>query len=352
MYCMAVAAWGGALEEQARARPAVDDGTVLMRVTHCGLCHSDLHIQDGHFDMGGGAKLELPRELLPLVMGHEPEGVIEAIGAGAAVKSPHLREGQRVAVYPWIGCGACAACKRGEQQICVGANRGLGTRLAGGFSTHLCVPDSAALIPLETLAPGIGGAAMCSGLTAFSAYNKVRAHAPGEPLVLIGLGGVGLMGLAVAKALHDGPVIAIDVDEAKRNAALERGAARAIDPTQDGAVASFVAETGGAGAAIDFVGNPASFGVATQIVRRGGAAVFVGLYGGAAALPIATLPLRALWLIGSYVGSLDEARDLIALLESGQITAPPVASRPLREINTAIADLRAGRVIGRIALQP
>lgn len=352
MFCMAVKSWGGDLQRQELAETPLGADEALVRVTACGLCHSDLHIQDGFFDMGGGAKLELPAALLPLVMGHEPEGVVEALGADAARRNLDIKVGDRVAVYPWIGCGACAACLRGAQHICGGAHRGLGTRLPGGFASHVHVPDAAALISAEGLAPGVAGAAMCSGLTAFSALNQVLPRARAGPLALVGLGGVGLMGLAIAKALHEGPIVAIDIDAAKREAALTQGADIAIDPQEEGALAAFLTTSGGAAAAVDFVGNPASLNAAMQIVRRGGAIVVVGLYGGATPLAIASLPLRALSLIGSYVGSLGEARELIGLLREGLVKPPPISVRPLREINTAIRDLRAGQVIGRVALAP
>jgi D-arabinose 1-dehydrogenase-like Zn-dependent alcohol dehydrogenase len=352
MYCMAVKAWGGELENHIPNAQPLGADEALVRVTACGLCHSDLHIQDGYFDLGAGAKLDLPAALLPLVMGHEPEGVVEALGAGAALANPDVKVGDRVAVYPWIGCGGCAACLRGAQHICGGVHRGLGTRLPGGFATHLRVPDASALIPAEGLAPGVAGAAMCSGLTAYAALNQVLTRARGAPLALVGLGGVGLMALAIAKALHDGPIIAIDIDSAKREAARARGADLSINPEEDNALAAFLTSTGGAAAVVDFVGNPASFSASTQIVRRGGAIVVVGLYGGATPLAIATLPLRALSLIGSYVGSLLEARELIALLRAGAVAPAPITLRPLREINAAIHDLRAGLVIGRVALTP
>ena len=103
---------------------------------------------------------------------------------------------------------------------------------------------------------------------------------------------------------------------------------------------------------IDFVGAPATFGFGTAAVRRGGKYIIVGLFGGKASLPLASLPLKPFSIIGSYVGRLDEARELITLLRNGAAPAPPMHERPLDQANSAIDDLRAGKVLGRVVLKP
>ncbi len=347
MRCQAVTAYGQKLETMERETPAPGPGEAVVKIVRSGVCHSDVHIHDGYFDMGGGAKLPAPMPL-PGVLGHEIEGEVAALGAG--VVGPAI--GSRVAVYPWIGCGQCAACKRGDQHYCTGANRNLGIRLWGGFADHVLVPDADALIPLKNVDAGVGGLAMCSGLTAFSALKKIGAPDPSEPIVLLGLGGVGLMGLALAKALLPNPLIAMDIDPAKRENALKRGAAEAIDPADPAAVKAFQKASGGAYAAIDFVGAPATYNTAIQIVRRGGHYVVVGLFGGAVTVPLATIPMRAIAIQGSYVGSLAEARELVALLETGKVDAPLMDVRPLSAATQALADLREGKVMGRVVLTP
>lgn len=350
MYCEAVTAFGAPLEHLERDAPQPVGAEALVTVTGCGLCHSDLHLHEGHFDLGGGAQLPVTIPL-PAVLGHEIEGVVAALGPDAAKVNPGVKVGDRVAVYPWIGCGQCAVCARGEQQLC-GANRNLGIARWGGFASACHVPDVAALIPVNDLAPGVGGLAMCSGLTAYGAVKKLDGKGAGEPLVVLGLGGVGMTVLAVAKALHKGPIVAVDIDPKKREAALARGASEAIDPSAPDAAAQFVARTGGAFGAIDTVGRPETFGFASGAVRRGGRIVIVGLYGGAAPLPLATVPIRALSIIGSYVGSLAEAHELIALIRAGKIDAPLMETRPLSGANGAISDLRQGKVLGRVVLTP
>lgn len=347
MRCEAVTEFGKPLQALDRPTPEPGPGEALVRITRAGVCHSDVHLHDGYFDMGGGAKMEVQMPL-PAVLGHEIEGEVVALGAGVAGPAP----GTRVAVYPWIGCGQCPVCERGDQQLCPN-NRNLGIRLWGGFADHVLVPDAKALIPTGNLAPGVGALAMCSGLTAFGALKKIGRPDPKEPIVLVGLGGVGLMGLALAKAQFKNPIVAIDIDPAKRETALKRGAAEAIDPANDDQIKSLLGRTGGgAAAAVDFVGAPATYAVANRTVRRGGVVVIVGLFGGAVTVPLATIPMRAVTLAGSYVGSLAEAQELMALLKSGEVDAPLMDNRPLTAATQALADLREGKVLGRVVLTP
>jgi D-arabinose 1-dehydrogenase-like Zn-dependent alcohol dehydrogenase len=331
--------------------PALKGAEARVRVTGCGVCHSDVHIHDGVFDMGKDAPpVQLPDALLPLVMGHEIEGVVEELGPEAKQRNPNVKVGDRVAVFPWIGCQVCAACTRGEQHLCAN-NQGLGTRIHGGYADYCHVPIAEALIPCGNLPQGAGGVAMCSGLTAYSAYLKIHGLEPGAAILLVGLGGVGLAGLAAAKALHDGPIICADVSEAARKTALERGADEAVDPTDPKALEALMAR-GDVVGAIDFVGAPATLGFAIGAIRRGGRVVVVGLYGGAIPLPIPSLPFKAMALMGSYVGSLKEAEDLMALMREGRIAPPMMADRPLAEANATLDDLRAGKIRGRVVLRP
>ncbi|MGE0830548.1 MAG: alcohol dehydrogenase catalytic domain-containing protein, partial [Hyphomonadaceae bacterium] len=287
MRCEALTAFGEPLVELNQETPKPGPGEALVRITRAGVCHSDVHIQDGYFNLGNDKKAP-SNAVLPCVLGHEIEGVVEALGEG--VKGPPV--GSRVAVFPWIGCGQCADCKRGDQHMC-GPNRVLGIARWGGFADHVLVPDAEALLPIEGLAPGVGAVAMCSGLTAFSALKKLGAVPKDEPIVLVGMGGVGLSGLSLAKAMFPNPIIAVDIDPAKRQAALARGAAEAIDPNEANAARAFVKRSGGAFGAVDFVGAAETYQFATGSVRRGGVVVSVGLFGGAVNLSIISIPLKA-----------------------------------------------------------
>ncbi|MGH6950637.1 MAG: alcohol dehydrogenase catalytic domain-containing protein [Vitreimonas sp.] len=346
MKAQAMTAFGAPLTPMELTPRAVGAGEALVRVTRAGLCHSDLHIHDGYFDFGD---VRQPVAIdMPAVLGHEIEGEVAELGEGVSAPAP----GTRVAVYPWLGCNACDTCRAGDQQICVALpRRALGVAQWGGMAEYVHVPFADALIPIGDLQPGLGALAMCSGLTAFSALKKIGAPPAGQPVLLVGMGGVGLMAMALAKSVLPNPIVVADIDAGKREAALRYGAAEAIEPTAEAWKAT-AARLGPAAAAIDFVGAPATFGFGTAALRRGGKYVIVGLFGGAVPLPLASLPLRPISIVGSYVGRLDEARELIALLQRGAAPAPPMQERPLADANAAMDDLRAGKVLGRVVLRP
>lgn len=346
MKAQAMTAFGAPLSPMDLDLPKLGPGEAIVRVERAGLCHSDLHIHDGYFDFGD---VKQPVAIaMPAVLGHEIEGEVAELGDGVSAPAP----GTRVAVYPWLGCNACETCRSGDQQICLALpRRALGVSAWGGMAEYVHVPFAEALMPIDGLAPGLGALAMCSGLTAYSAIKKVGAPPPDQPVLLIGMGGVGLMALTLARSLLPNPIIVTDIDPAKRDAALKYGAAAAVEPDA-AAWKTIMLERGPAAAAIDFVGAPATFAFGTAALKRGGKYIIVGLFGGKASLPLASLPLRPISIIGSYVGRLDEARELIALLQQGAVPAPPMHERPLSEANAAIDDLRAGKVLGRVVLKP
>ncbi len=194
----------------------------------------------------------------------------------------------------------------------------------------------------------------CSGLTTFSALGKVGpAVYRNEPILVIGAGGLGLMCLGLMKALGAKGAVVADIDPAKREAALAAGALAAIDAAAPDAVKQAnAAAKAPLPAAIDFVGSSQSSRLGTDAVARGGKYVIVGLFGGDITLALPLLPIRALTIQGSFVGSLAEFRALMELVEKGTFGAVPLTERPLGEAEAALRDLRAGRVVGRAILRP
>ena len=170
--------------------------------------------------------------------------------------------------------------------------------------------------------------------------------------MILGLGGLGLMGLEIAKATTDATIIAADLAPDKRDMALERGAAACFDPLGDGARKAVLSSVGAADACIDFVGSELSLTFAQSIAGKGGAVIVVGLMGGRFSLPVPMFPLRELAILGSYVGTLAEARELVTLVKDGRIRPIPYHERPLAEANAALGELRDGRVVGRLVLRP
>jgi D-arabinose 1-dehydrogenase-like Zn-dependent alcohol dehydrogenase len=341
--------YGKPLQTTEAATPTPQGTEVLLRVSHCGVCHSDLHLQDGYFDLGGGQKLDVRgNRPLPFTFGHEIAGTVEATGPDAK----GVKQGTRYAAYPWIGCGTCGLCARGDEHLC-NAPRVLGVTVDGGYATHVLVPHPRYLLDVEGISAEIAGPLMCSGLTGYSAIKKAVPYLRVGPLLIVGLGGVGMMGLQFARALTDKPIYVADIDAAKREAALKLGAAEAFDAADAGARKAIgKASGGGVGAAVDFAGSDKSLAFAHSTVAKGGAAIVVGLFGGAFTLPVPMFPLRALTIMGSYVGSMVEAREMIDLVKAGRIAPIPVEKRPLDQTSRSLDDLRQGRVVGRVVITP
>jgi alcohol dehydrogenase len=340
-------AYGQPLCETVAERPVPRGSEVLISVTSCGVCHSDLHIQDGYFTLAGDKRLDITKDrALPFTLGHEIAGVIEAAGdlaEGAVI-------GRHVAVYPWIGCCVCAACHAGEENMC-SAHHHLGVAADGGFATHVLVPHPRYLLDYAPLSPSYAGPLMCSGLTAYAALKRLTDRASRGPVLLVGLGGVGMMGLALARALFSKPPLVADIDAEKRQAALAAGAGQAFDPANPAARKAVLAATGGGAFAIcDFVGSEKSLQFSTGVLARGGKVVVTGLLGGNFSIAAAMIAIKAITIEGSLTGTLSEARELIELARTGKIPSIPIHNRPLEQAQDALSDLRAGHVVGRTVL--
>src|SRR6202044_3008180 len=249
LHRQSLVAYGQPLCETVVDCPSPRGSEVLVRIERCGVCHSDLHMQDGYFSLGGEKPLDVTAgRTLPFTLGHEIAGVIEQAGGEAS----DAVIGRRVAVYPWIGCGTCAACLAGEENLCAKPQH-LGIAVHGGYATHVLVPHPRYLIDYAPLSPDFAGMLMCSGLTAYSALKHLGSRAERGPVLLIGLGGVGMMGLAIARALFREPPIVADIDAKKRKPAPAAGPAATYDPSNPQARRDLMKATGGLLAACDFV---------------------------------------------------------------------------------------------------
>jgi alcohol dehydrogenase len=345
MHRQSLTAYGAPLCETVVDAPQPTGTEVLVRIARCGVCHSDLHMQDGYFLLGDGKQLDVRAgRTLPFTLGHEIAGEVESAGPQA-----NVTPGAKVAIYPWIGCGACAACKAGEENICT-APRHLGITVDGGFATHVLIPHPRYLIDYAPLSPSYAGALMCSGLTAYAALKRLSDRAARAPLLLVGLGGVGLMGLALARVLYGSAPYVADIDATKRDAALAAGAQAAFDPSDPGARKALLKASGGIYAAIDFAGSDTSLNFATGVLAKGGKVVVTGLIGGAFFTAVAMFPLKAMTIEGTTTGTLAEARELIDLVRAKNIGPPPIAERPLAQAQATLDDLRAGKIVGRVVL--
>jgi D-arabinose 1-dehydrogenase-like Zn-dependent alcohol dehydrogenase len=346
VHQIAILEWGGAVGEVDAETPAPSGEEVLVKVEVCGVCHSDVHIWDGYFDLGEGKKWEM-RAPLPFSPGHEIVGTVAALGPEA--KGTEV--GKSYVVYPWIGCGECARCIGGEELLCDNP-RSLGVRRDGGYADHVIVPHARYLVPYDGIAKELACTYACSGITAYSALKKVPPLKPDDWLAIIGVGGVGLAAVQMAKTVVGAQVVVADLDLAKREHALTSGAEKAVDNGADGAVKAMQRETdGGAAAAIDFVGSPETVKFAIDSVRRGGVVVVVGLFGGAITLSIMNFPGKLVTITGSYVGTLDDLKEVIGLAQAGKLAPIPITPVPAAKAGDALRDLKqGGKVVGRVVL--
>jgi D-arabinose 1-dehydrogenase-like Zn-dependent alcohol dehydrogenase len=329
--------------------PKPQGSEVLLKMLAAGVCHSDLHLNDGWFDLGGGKRMSLQDRgmKLPVTLGHENVG--EVVAAGPDAKG--VKIGARVLAHPWIGCGQCGPCKRNEENLCR-AMKSLGVFSNGGYADYMLVPHPRYLIDIGDLAPERVAPLACSGVTTYGALKKVPTLKT-EPTVIIGAGGLGLMCLALHKAMGGHSAIVVDIDPAKREAAKQGGAKLVIDGAAKDATQQIIDATdGGAWAAIDLVGSSASARLGYDSLIKGGKYIIVGLYGGDLTVSLPPIPMRALTIQGSYVGSLPETIELIELVRRTGLPPVPVATRPLTDVNAVMDQLRAGKIIGRVVLTP
>jgi len=317
---------------------------VLLKMIACGVCHSDIHIHDGVFELGGGKQLQVGQE--GMVLGHEIFGEVVAIGADAS----DVELGDRRVVFPWIGCGECAACKRGEEQLCT-PGRALGIVVNGGFSDHVLIPHARYLFDKGRVADALAATYACSGLTAYGALKKVGELADGDEVVIIGAGGVGMMAIQIARALGIDPIV-VDIDAAKLQAVQDLGVTRTYDASDPQTSRALRKATGGVFAVLDFVGAEASVNYGLGCLRKGGMLVVVGLFGGSLTMPIPFIAMNARIIQGSYVGTLEDMGELMGLVRAGKIAPIEIQERPLEEVSAALADLKAGKVRGRQVLVP
>ena len=224
--CYCVTAHNQPLERMDVTTPEPKGAEVLIRMTGAGVCHSDIHLWEGVYDLGAGNKMTLKDRgvTLPLTMGHEISG--EVVKAGPEAK---IAAGTSCVVYPWLGCGECPTCKRGDENLCTIKTRSMGVFSAGGYAEFVLVPHERYCVALGKLDPAEAAPLACSGVTTYSALKKFGPKIKDEPVVIMGGGGLGHMALTVLRAMQGKGAIVVDIDAEKRKAALEAGALAAID---------------------------------------------------------------------------------------------------------------------------
>ncbi|NDB31874.1 MAG: zinc-binding alcohol dehydrogenase [Nitrososphaeria archaeon] len=329
--------------------PKPTGSEVLVKVKAVGVCHSDLHLWEGGYDTGDGFMKVTDRGVkFPVIPGHEIVGTVTEIGS--AVQG--IAVGDNVLVYPWIGCGNCSACRIGNDNVC-DAPRSLGVFQNGGYAEYALIPHFKFLAKVTGMDLEAAASLACSGLTAYNAIKKSGATSQSN-VVIFGAGGLGLMGVQIARAITNANIIIVDIDDAKLQTAKELGADHSVNSKDPEATQKIMTLCGGKGAdcVIDFVNAPPTVKMGLAIIRKRGTMTLVGLFGGAIELSLVSVPLKAITIQGAYTGNYNEMVELLNLAKRGVIN-PIISKRySLSEANTALEDLKARKILGRAIINP
>jgi propanol-preferring alcohol dehydrogenase len=353
---MRLIAAGEPLRETSVETPSPGPGSALVKVEAAGVCHTDIHLISGGYDLGEGRKLSTTGggALLPLTPGHEIAGRVDSLGSGES--SSGFRVGDKVVVYPWIGCGACRKCSAGKENLCEGAPMFLGFQKDGGYAEYVLVPHTRYLVHADGMDLLQAATLACSGLTAFSAIGKCSLGSD-DLLLIVGAGGLGTTAIQIAKKVTGARVAVADVDESKLQLASNLGAdwtfnTLNIDAKELLSKIRGLNQGRGADAVVDFVGKPATVSLGLRLLGHEGRLVLVGLVGGAAQLPLPILPLYGAQIRGNFTGTLAELTELVEMAKKGTIAPIVTGSYGLGEANEVLARLERGEIRGRAVLVP
>jgi len=314
---------------------------VIVRMGAAGLCRTDLHIQEGQW-------AEKSQVALPYTPGHENAGWVHEIGSGVT----NVAVGDTVIVHPFIACGLCSPCRRGDDMHCLNGSFP-GINRDGGFAQFLQTSARSVVKLAPGLEPKDIAALADAGLTAIHAVKKaVPILDPGTTAVVIGAGGLGHIGIQCLKAMTSAQIVVIDPSEKALALAGELGAdhtvkvegSKHVDTVKD------LTDGLGADAIIDFVGEKGAIEDGIAMVRDGGFYYVIG-YGENINIPTIDVISREISFIGNLVGTYTDLEELMTLTAQGQVTLH-TSTYPLDAINDAMADLDGGRLQGRGILIP
>lgn len=327
-------------------KPEPGPGEVLLRVAGAGACHSDISVYRVFEKGQPGAQKP------PFVLGHENAGWVEALGPGV---SERIQVGGAYMVYGPIGCGQCRKCAEGLETYCENAATlpylAVGLGRDGGMAEYMTAPAHH-LIPLGEADPVAAAPLADAGLTPYHAIKKALPHLAGggRYALAIGLGGLGLVGVQILRALTGATIIATDVKEGARERAEAEGALT-VGAGED-QVEKILALTGGRGvdAAFDFVGAAPTVSTAAASMAPGGRCTVVGISGGTHEFSFFTTPYES-YVTNTYWGSVTELWEVVDMYKAGQIR-PDVERFSMDDALEAYRKLEAGEINGRAVVTP
>jgi 6-hydroxycyclohex-1-ene-1-carbonyl-CoA dehydrogenase len=320
--------------------PSAGVGQVLIRVAGCGVCHTDLHYIDH-----GTPTFKAP----PLILGHEISGTVEAVGDNV----DHLAVEDPVLIAAVTSCGTCQACREGRENICARGEM-LGNNIDGGFAEYVVAPaKDVFVLPAEV--PLVEGSIIADAITTpFHAVVNRGAVRPGQAVVVVGCGGVGLNVVQIAAALG-ARVVAVDLSEEKRAWAERLGAVAAVDPGTVDRIDKVLRRLTGGGADVSFevVGRASTQELALGCLKTGGRAVFVGYSPEKMALNSGRVMFRELEIVGSLGCRTVDYPPAIEMVRQGRVKLTELVTHRfiLDDINQALDTLRSGTSI-RVVVTP
>ncbi len=323
----------GAVSIEERDRPSPGRGEVLIRVHACGVCHGDLMLQQGHF----------PFARYPIVPGHEIAGVVEEVGEGVN----ELKQSARVGLSPlFSSCGYCPQCFASDEFLC-SRMEFTGVTKDGGYQQFMIAPAVyVALLP-DTLEFADAAPLMCAGLTVFSGLRHAGFQ-PGDRVAVIGLGGLGNMGVLIARAMG-GRVAVLSTSADKENEARELGAERFINLKTESPSDALRGWEGGADIILATPPAADPMTAAFPGLAINGTMVVLGAPPANIVINPIDLIMGRRRLMGSPAGSRKDLQDILALTATHDLR-PRVTRMPLKDAGKALAEMHEGRVHGRIVL--
>ncbi len=330
--------------------PTASGNQVVVKVKSSGVCHSDLHLWEGGYDTGDGFMKVTDRGVkFPVTPGHEIVGTVHQIGDSVT----DISVGDDVLVYPWIGCGVCTTCQNGNTNLCE-TPKSIGIFQNGGYAEYVLIPDFKFLAKLSGVDLDGAASLACSGLTAYTAVKKALVNSP-EKILIVGAGGLGLMGVQLAKSMGtNSEIICADLDDEKLNTAKELGAHHTVNTKNQDATKNIMTlcDKKGVDSIIDFVNAPPTVKLDLSVIRKRGNIILVGLFGGAVELPLVSVPLKAITIQGAYTGNYNDMVELLELARQGVVN--PIVSKhySMDEANDALNDLKNRKIIGRAVINP
>jgi alcohol dehydrogenase, propanol-preferring len=320
------------------AKPAPGPGQLLIKVAACGVCHSDLHLALGEWD------LLKPITKLPLILGHEVAGTIEAVGDN--VKD--FAVGDRVGV-PWLHytCGECEFCSTGRETLCL-KQQVTGCTVDGGFAEFVKANASHTVKLPDNLSFEEAAPLLCAGLTVHSAMKRAGVG-PGQKIAIFGIGGLGHLAIQLAKT-RGAEVIGVDIADDKLELARECGADTIVNAVTTQAYKEIKKISGG-GAHVAMVTSASriAYETALRSLKRGGTLSVVGMSPEPISVSTVALVSGEYKIVASAVGTRQDLREVLQIAAEGKVKCK-IETRRLAEVNGVMSDIKEGRLVGRVVL--